>query len=155
MTNEAAGIQNINSDKSPTLGGDEPPVEVRTSENHADNLEGDIPRSVDIIENKTIDAEHLSCSGATSENNDEEILQNVTDIDSVDSEKLVSESDERCVVSTDQLQTESSSLSSTEKEELLSMIRSMRVAELKAELEELKISSETYWKKRISSKGFT
>ena len=139
-TNEAVGIQSINSDKSPTMGGDEPPVEVRTSENHADNLEGDIPRSVDIIENKTIDAERLSCSGAASEINEEEILQNATDIDSVDSEKLVSESDERCVVSTDHLQTESLSLSSTEKEELLNMIRSMRVAELKAELEELKIS---------------
>jgi len=139
-TNEAVGIQSINSDKSPTMGGDEPSVEVRTSENHANNLEGDIPRSVDILENKTIDTERLSCSGAISENNDEEILQNVTDIDSVDSEKLVSESDERCVVSTDHLRTESSSLSSTEKEELLNMIRSMRVAELKAELEELKIS---------------
>lgn len=85
----------------------EVPDEDKVPEKEKSDEKGGIPRSVDIIETNTADVERLGNSDTDSDKisfslkfEDEEAMQNSMDTDSVDSEKLVSDSSEGEVLPT-------------------------------------------------------
>jgi len=105
-TNEAVETKTNLTDVASVLSEKKPLVEENVTKNDISDAKDDIPRSVDIIEDKTADIERLTFSDATYENTsasfeakDEEAMQKAMDTDSVDSEKLVSESSDRGALS--------------------------------------------------------
>ena len=105
-TIEAVETKTNLTDEASELSEKKPLVEDNVPENDISDAKDDIPRSVDIMEDNTAVIERLTFSDATCENTnasfeakDEEAMQKAMDTDSVDSEKLVSESSDRVTLS--------------------------------------------------------
>jgi len=105
-TIEAVETKTNLTDEASELSEKKPLVEDNVPENDISDAKDDIPRSVDIMEDNTADIERLTFSDATYEHtnasfeaNDEEAMEKAMDTDSVDSEKLVSESSDRVTLS--------------------------------------------------------
>jgi len=93
-TNDSVEMNNKSPDEASSSSNKAPLIDDKVSEIETDDPKGDIPRSVDIVEQETDDADQLTYNGDATVNTElknVEAMQDAMETESCDSEKLLSE----------------------------------------------------------------